>query len=84
MLQKDVRAFERYFFSGAQECPVDRQGRILVPPSLRETAGLEKDVVLLGVANRVEIWARARWDAFYRESTENFEAIAAKLSEFGF
>ena len=84
MLQKDVRAFERYFFSGAQECPVDRQGRILIPPSLREVAGLEKDVVLLGVANRIEIWSKARWDAFYRESTENFEAIAAKLSEFGF
>jgi MraZ protein len=83
MLQKDVRAFQRYFFSGAQECPVDRQGRILVPPTLREEAGLEKDVVLLGVANRVELWAKARWDEFYRSSTENFEAIAAKLSDLG-
>ena len=84
MLQKDVRAFERYFFSGAQDCPVDRQGRILIPPTLRESAGLEKDVVLLGVANRIEIWSKGRWDAFYRESTENFEAIAAKLSDLGF
>jgi MraZ protein len=83
MLQQDVRAFSRYFFSGAQECPVDRQGRILIPPTLREDAGLEKDVVLAGVANRIELWSKARWDAFYRESTENFEAIAAKLSEFG-
>ncbi len=83
MLQKDVRAFQRYFFSGAQECPVDRQGRILVPPTLREEAGLEKDVVLLGVANRIELWAKARWDEFHRASTENFEAIAAKLSDLG-
>jgi len=83
MLQKDVRAFTRYFFSSAQECPVDRQGRILIPTTLREDAGLEKDVVLLGVANRIEVWSKARWDNFYRESTENFEAIAEKLSEFG-
>jgi MraZ protein len=73
----------RYFFSGAQECPVDRQGRILIPPTLREEAGLEKDVVLLGVANRIEVWSKARWDSFYRESTENFESIAAKLSDLG-
>jgi len=83
MLQKDVRAFTRVFFSGAQECPVDRQGRILIPPTLREDAGLEKDIMLLGVANRIEIWSKDRWDATYRESTENFEAIAAKLSELG-
>ena len=83
MLQKDVLAFTRYFFSGAQECPVDRQGRILIPPTLREDAGLEKDIVLLGVANRIEVWSKDRWDIFYRESTENFEAIAAKLSELG-
>jgi MraZ protein len=78
MLQKDVRAFVRYFFSGAQECPVDRQGRILIPPTLRDDAGLEKDVVLCGVVNRIEIWSKARWDESYRESTENFEAIAAE------
>jgi MraZ protein len=84
MLQKDVQAFTRYFFSGAQECPVDKQGRILIPPTLREDAGLEKDVMLAGVANRIEVWSKPRWDAFYRESTESFESIAAKLAEFGF
>ena len=83
MLQKDVRTFVRYFFSGAQECPVDRQGRILIPPTLREEAGLEKDVVLLGLATRIEIWSKVRWDAFNKEASENVEAMAAKLSEFG-
>lgn len=83
MLQKDVRIFTRYFFSSAQECPVDRQGRILIPPTLREDAGLEKDVVLVGVLNRIEIWNKARWDTFSRESSENFESVAAKLSELG-
>ena len=81
MLRQDMRAFVRYFFSGASECPLDRQGRILIPPALREFAGLEKEVVLLGLANRIEIWSKAKWDSFLHESKENFEDIAAKLSE---
>jgi MraZ protein len=81
MLRQDMRAFVRYFFSGATECPLDKQGRILIPPSLREFAGFEKEVVLLGLANRIEIWSRKRWDSFLQESRENFEQIAAKLSE---
>lgn len=81
MLRQDMRAFVRYFFSGATECPLDKQGRILIPPSLREFAGFEKEVVLLGLANRIEIWSRKRWDSFLQESQENFEQIAAKLSE---
>ncbi len=81
MLRKDMRSFVRYFFSGATECPLDRQGRILIPPSLREFAGLEKEVVLCGLANRIEIWSKEKWDAFLSESKDNFEEIAAKLSE---
>ena len=83
MLRQDMRAFVRYFFSGASECPIDRQGRILLPPNLREFAGLKKEVVLLGLANRIEIWSKARWDAFLSESRENFETMAGKLSELG-
>lgn len=81
MLRQDMRAFVRYFFSGATECPLDRQGRILIPPSLREFAQLEKEVVLTGVANRIEIWNRSAWDALLDESKQNFENIAAKLSD---
>jgi MraZ protein len=83
MLRQDMRAFVRYFFSGASECPIDRQGRVLLPPNLREFAGLKKEVVLLGLANRIEIWSKARWDAFLSESRENFETMAGKLSELG-
>lgn len=83
MLRQDMRAFVRYFFSGASECPIDRQGRILIPPALREFAGLEKDVVLAGLANRLEIWSRKRWDDFLTESQQNFEQIAEKLSDLG-
>jgi MraZ protein len=81
MLRKDMRAFVRYFFSGATECPLDRQGRILIPPSLREFAELEKEAVVAGLANRIEIWSKRRWDAFLQDSRDNFEDIAAKLSE---
>ena len=71
----------RYFFSGASECPLDRQGRVLIPPSLREFAGLEKEVVVIGLANRLEIWSKKKWESFLDDSQENFESIAAKLSE---
>jgi MraZ protein len=81
MLRKDMRSFVRYFFSGASECHLDRQGRILIPPSLREFAGLEKEVVLAGLANRIEIWSREKWGAYLKESQENFEDIAAKLAD---
>jgi len=81
MLRQDMRSFVRYFFSGASECPLDKQGRILIPPSLREFAELEKEVVVAGLANRIEIWSKGRWDSFLKDSRDNFEDIAAKLSE---
>lgn len=55
------RKFARFFLAGACACEVDRQGRILIPAILREFAGLEKDVTLVGVGNRVEIWNKALW-----------------------
>lgn len=58
---KDARKFSRFFFSGAATCEVDKQGRILIPTVLREFAGLQKDAVLAGVFNRIEIWSKERW-----------------------
>ena len=55
---KNVRAFVRFFFSGATECELDKQGRILIPQNLREYAKLERDVYIIGVSTRVEIWVR--------------------------
>jgi len=77
----DSRVFARFFFSGASECEVDRQGRTLLPPGLREYAHLEKEVVIIGVSNRVEIWSRAEWEAYSRKANLNFEEIAEKLVE---
>jgi MraZ protein len=62
ILDKKFRSFQRFFVSGASECPFDRQGRILLPPSLREYAKLDKDVVLAGVVRCFEIWDRKNWD----------------------
>ena len=60
-MSKDARIFKRYFFGSASEGSFDKQGRVLVPPSLRKAAGLEKDVVLVGVQDRIEIWDKALW-----------------------
>jgi len=75
----DARAFVRLFFSGAAEVEVDRQGRVLIPANLRAYAGLDKDVVILGVSSRVEIWAREEWERYSAGASENYEAIAEKI-----
>ena len=62
ILNKKFRSFQRFFVSGASECPFDRQGRILLPPSLRDYAKLDKDVVLAGAVRCFEIWDRQSWD----------------------
>lgn len=82
--RKDVRAFVRFFFSGACECEVDRQGRIVLPVPLREYAGVDKEVVIVGVGSRVEIWARERWSEYVRGAGDAYDEIAEKLDELGF
>ena len=77
--QKDARAFIRFFFAGAVEAEMDRQGRILIPPHLREHARIEKDVVIIGVSNRVEIWSQEQWEAYSTEAAESYEDIAETL-----
>ena len=60
LTNKDARKFTRFFLAGAAEMEIDKQGRILIPSVLREFAALEKDVVLVGVGSRIEIWDKAR------------------------
>ena len=80
----DVRSFARFFFSGASELEIDKQGRILLPANLRDYAGIEKDLVVIGVGTRVEIWALDRW-AQYNGAAENaYEEIAENLVGLGF
>lgn len=77
--RSDARAFTRFFFSGATEVELDKQGRINVPGNLRQYAKLEKECVVLGVSNRVEIWSRRIWEDYFQESEESFNDIAEKL-----
>lgn len=60
LTNKNARTFSRFFVAGATTCELDRQGRILVPQTLREFAGLEKDVVLTGNLNRIEVWSKEK------------------------
>ena len=82
-LNKDARIFKRYFFGSASEGSFDKQGRVLVPPSLRKAAHLEKDVVLVGVQDRVEIWDKGLWEERSMVSEEDLDAIAERMEAIG-
>lgn len=81
LTNKDARKFTRFFLAGAASVEVDKQGRILLPYVLREFADLEKEVVLIGVANRIEIWNRER----FVEASEydDMDAIAEHMADLG-
>ncbi|MHB1025887.1 MAG: division/cell wall cluster transcriptional repressor MraZ [Desulfobacteria bacterium] len=83
---RKMNAFVRSFIGGAVEVVPDKQGRILVPPSLRSYAGLEKEVVILGMPNRFEIWSLARWQQemvrFEKELLEDPE-LSRQIADLG-
>lgn len=76
-----ARKFSRFFLASACPCDVDKQGRILLPAKLREMAGLEKEVVLAGVGERIEIWDKARW--LDTSTYEDMDEIAANMEGLG-
>lgn len=84
LMKSDARAFSRFFFSGATECVWDKQGRVNLPVNLRQYAKLDKDCVILGVSNRVEIWNKELWEQYFEQSEETFNEIAEKLVDFNF
>lgn len=84
MSNKNSRQFSRFFLAGAAACEVDKQGRILLPGVLREFAALEKDVVLIGVSTRVEIWAKERWSECMQTYDDDMDEVAENLAELGF
>lgn len=81
MTTKDARKFMRFFFAGAATCEIDKQGRTLIPPSLRAYAGLSKDVVLAGVSTRIEIWDKKLWDE--TNSYEDMDEVAEHMADLG-
>ena len=79
--KQEARKFNRLFFSGATPVVPDKQGRILVPAYLKSYANIKKEIILIGVSNRIEIWSRENWKEFYATSKESFEDVAEKLMD---
>lgn len=84
MTKKDARAFARFFFSGATEVEIDKQGRINIPTTLSTYAQLEKECVILGVSSKIEVWSKNAWEAYFNEAEESFSEIAENLIGFDF
>ena len=83
LTNKDARALVRFFLAGAMECEIDKQGRFLIPANLREFAGLEKEVVVIGVLNKIEIWSKDKWLKYSQEENNSADEIAEKMSNLG-
>lgn len=79
----DVRSFVRFFFSGASELELDRQGRSVLPLNLREYAGIDRDVIIIGVGSRVEIWSIEKWTDYNEKAQSSYEEIAESLVDLG-
>ena len=84
LTNKNARQFTRFFLAGAAACEVDKQGRILIPQVLREFAKLEKDVVLLGVASRIEIWSKEVWEESSSTYDTDMDEVAENMENLGF
>jgi MraZ protein len=74
--RQDVRTFNRLFYARAQRAELDSQGRVRIPPELAELARLDREVVLLGVQDHVEVWAAERWKAYLAERQSHYDEIA--------
>ena len=83
MTNKDARAFVRFFFAGACECELDKQGRILMPNNLKDYAKIDKELVIIGVSTRIEIWSREEWNKFNSDANISYEDVAEKMSQLG-
>ena len=77
----EAQAYARWMVSGAMPCPIDKQGRILVPPHLREHAGLQREVTVAGVGPKIELWEKARFDANLTRAQARFPEIAHSVAE---
>lgn len=83
-LRPDVKAFQRFFISAATECPLDPNGRIIIPPTLRRYAALVQDVVMVGMTKRIEIWAAERWQKVFEQAEKDLTAGGgSKLADLG-
>ena len=75
----EARKFNRLYFSGASQIECDKQGRILIPKYLKDYAAIKRDVIIIGVSNRIEVWSKDSWSEYYSGSKESFEDVAQSL-----
>jgi MraZ protein len=75
MTHKAARAYSRVFFASAHDEIPDRQGRVTIPIHLREYAGLNRDLVVIGASTRVEVWDKQAWDSYLADSEDDFASI---------
>ena len=80
-LDRDARAMQRFFFSGASEADLDKQGRVMVPAALVKHARLDRDVVVAGVYDHLEIWDRGAWAEQRKRVEGSAEDVAARLAQ---
>ena len=83
LVKKEAKSFLRFFYSSAMDCDIDKQGRLLIPPSLRDYANLQKEVVLVGEGKKIEIWAKERWSEVVQRAQEEFDQISDTLASLG-
>ena len=83
LTNKNARDFVRFFLSGAIECELDKQGRFLIASNLREYAGMEKDIAIIGVGTRLEIWDREKWKAYNSDENISADEIAENMTMLG-
>lgn len=83
LTNKNARDFVRFFLSGAVECDIDKQGRFLVPANLRTYANIEKEIVIIGVGTRLEIWNKESWTNYSSEENISADEIAENMTMLG-
>ena len=83
LTNKNARDFVRFFLSGAVECEIDRQGRFLVPANLRTYANIDKEIVIIGVGTRLEIWNKSSWTNYSSEENISADEIAENMTMLG-
>jgi len=83
LTNKNARAFVRLFFSGATECSLDKQGRINIPVPLRNHGEIQKEVNVIGVGTRIEIWSKDNWDEYNNPDNISYDDIAEQMAELG-
>ncbi len=83
LTNRNARAFVRIFYAGATACSLDSQGRVLIPQTLREHAKIEKEVMIIGVGTRVEVWAKDEWNRYNDPENISYDEIAEHMADLG-